>query len=69
MDGRATPTMEVSRASRNIAVQSTISVPQRRGVQLSPPVDESSDVVAVAVVMGRTLHARAFNANELDVVA
>src|SRR5260370_36167284 len=33
MDGRATPTMETSRASRNRAPHKTTRVPQRRGFQ------------------------------------
>ncbi|ARX81465.1 hypothetical protein SMD44_00863 [Streptomyces alboflavus] len=35
MEGRATPTIETSSASRNIAAHSTSSVPHRRGVQRS----------------------------------
>src|SRR4051812_48948370 len=64
MDGSATPTIETSSASRNIAAHSTSRVPQSLGVQRTA--EEGSAGVVSGEVMPKTLHARASNARAFN---
>src|SRR5690349_18286636 len=61
MDGRATPTIDTSSASRNIAAQSTSRVPHSRGVQRPSVVG-----VVSGEVMRETVHAHASNASAFN---
>src|SRR4051812_33723392 len=60
MDGRATPTMETSRASRNRTTHRTERAPHRRAPQRSS---------LTGGVMGENVHAHALNAQTFNAFA
>lgn len=67
MDGSATPTIDTSNASRNIAAQSTSKVPHSRGVQ-RPGTGWVSGEVMPPTVHAHALIANAFNSDATKLI-
>src|ERR1051325_4135617 len=66
MEGRATPTIDTSSASRNIAAHSTSSVPQSRGDQCSWDASGEDGAEESGEVMRSNVHAHALSASAFN---